>query len=102
MSLFPSSMGMGCANSSVVRPKKRLIAARLMDRGREDSFVALLSAGCGVDTAGCGVDTAGDGVAATGDGAAAEAAFPLNYSCMAMMANLTPAGVMPWIAAISL
>jgi len=57
--------------------------------------------GGGVDTAGGGVVAAEDGVAGTGDGAAAEAASPLNFSCMAIMASLTPAGVMPWAAAIS-
>ena len=123
--LSPSSMGIGRANSSGVRLRVRRTLARLMERGRalRSSFV-----GCGgaADTVGSGgtVGTVGGvavavgtvgGVAAVGAGVEAdcgttfstavtcvEMASPPNFSCMAMMANLTPAGVMPWAVAISL
>ena len=76
------------------------------------------TAGGGVVTAGGRAATAGDGATTAGDGVAigvdadcgttfstavtcVEIASPPNLSCMAMVASLTPGGVIPCAAAIS-
>ena len=95
-------MGRGRANSSTVRPRKRLTVARLMESGREvcASFAASSPTRSGVAAAGVGVE-ADCGAMFSTTPTRVEAAESTNFSCMAMMANLTPAGVIPCATAIS-
>ena len=89
--LSPSSMGRGRANSSGVRLRRRLTAARLMERGRalRSSFVGCggaagtVGSGGAVDTVGSGgaVDTVG-GVAAVGTGVEADCGMKCAISLM--------------------